>query len=74
VHDARPLVNAITGRHQMLLVLIHEPGPALQHDDDVKIIGVTVPSGAFLRRLLRAHQLGDDPAAGRFGYPQTPFF
>ena len=40
----------------------------------MKIIGMTVPSGAFFGRLSGLHQLRDDPAAGRFGDPQIAIF
>ena len=42
-------MNAIAGLDQGELVFIHEVGPALEHDHDVEISNMPVPTGAFLR-------------------------
>src|SRR5580704_11908908 len=46
VNDARSLVDTVPSGDKRHLVLIHEFGPALHHNDDLKIGDVLVPSGA----------------------------
>ena len=66
MRDAGLLVHAVPGGDEMLLVAIHEAGPAFGHNDDVKVSDMLVPAGAMLRRARRVglDQLGDDPPAG----------
>src|SRR5450830_1060822 len=45
MHDAGALVYAVAGFHQRHLILIHEAGPAFEHDDDVKVGFMPVPAG-----------------------------
>jgi uncharacterized cupin superfamily protein len=66
VDDARALAHAIAGFHQRELVVVHEPGSALQHYHDVKLGVVPVPSGACRGwREVGSHQLGQDPTVRR---------
>ena len=66
VDDARALVHAITGFHQREVVVVHEPGSALQHYPDVGFGIVPVPSGACPGwREVGSHQLGQDPTVRR---------
>src|ERR1700712_1379483 len=69
-----PLMHTIAGRDQVLLILIHELGPALQHDDDMEVGDMAMPSGTLLGRLLRPSQLGDDATAGCLCDPEVAIF
>ena len=60
-----PLVHAVAGRDERLLVFVHEAGPALEHQDDVEVGSVAVPAGALFRCHVGLDELGEDPAAGR---------
>ncbi len=62
MHDARALVHAVAGADQGFLVLIHEFGPALGHDDDMELRLMTVPAGAFFGRFIGPDYLSDDLA------------
>ena len=70
VHDARALMNAVAGRDQRLLVLVHEARPALQHDHDMEIGTMAVPAGAFFGCIVGIDQLREHLAGGRVGDSQ----
>src|ERR1700744_4095188 len=53
VPDARPLMDDITGLYQCRLVLVHEPRPALGHDDDLEIAIMAMPAGTVFPRPFR---------------------
>src|ERR1700732_3325744 len=63
---ARTLMNAIAGLDQGQLVFVHEASPTFEHDHDVEVGGVPMPTGASLRRLVRPDQLRNDFAARGF--------
>ena len=65
-------MNAIAGLDQGQLVFIHEASPTLEHDHDVEVGGVPMPTGASLRRLVRPDQLRNDFAARGFGDAEIP--
>ena len=67
MRDAGPLMHAVAGGHQMLLVFVHELRPAFCHENDVELGLVAMPAGAFFRRLTGLHQLRDDSSAGGAG-------
>lgn len=69
-----PLVHAVAGGDQVLLVFVHEAGPALQHDDDVEIGGVLMPARAFFRCLDGPDELCDHPAARGIGDSKVTIF
>ena len=64
---ARTLMNAIAGLDQGQLVFVHEAGPTLEHDHDVEIGDMPVPTGAFLRWLVGPDQRRNDFAARGLG-------
>lgn len=67
MRDPRPLVHAGASGHEVFLVLIHEFGPAFEHQNDVEFGLMLAPSGAVFRVLIRFRQLRDDPSAGGGG-------
>src|SRR3984893_13643219 len=69
---ARALMNAIAGLDQGELVFIHEASPTLEHDHDVEIGDMPVPTGAFLRWLVRPDQRRNNFAARGFGDAKIP--
>ena len=69
---AGTLMNAIAGLDQGQLVFIHEAGPTLEHDHDVEIGDMPVPTGAFLRWLVGLDQRRNDFAAGGLGDAKIP--
>ena len=71
VHDARPLVHAVAGRDQRLLVAVHEARPALEHDDDVEVRLMAVPSGALFRCVIGPHELREHPPAVASATPRS---
>ena len=62
VGDPRPLMHAVAGGNQMLLAFVHEPRPALQHDDDVEVGDVLMPAGAFDRADCSPSPVARSPA------------
>ena len=64
MHHAGALVHHVAGFDQRDLVLVHELGPALHHDHDLKIADVIVPAGAIGGRQVRLDQMSDDLAVG----------
>jgi polyhydroxyalkanoate depolymerase len=68
---ARTLMNAIAGIDQGQLVFIHEASPTFEHDHDVEVGDVLMPTGASLRWLVRPDQLRND--LGDEAAYSTPF-
>ena len=65
-------MNAIAGLDQGQLVFVHEASPTLEHDHDVEVGDVPMPTGAGLRWLVRPDQLRNDFAACGFSDAKIP--
>jgi hypothetical protein len=68
VANAGALMHAVACRDKSLFVLVHEPGPALNHVYDVKFCFVDVPTSALLGSTVGFNELNQKSTSGGLGY------
>jgi hypothetical protein len=69
--DTWGLMHTITSRHECFLFLVHKSRPTSQHENNLKLSFVYVPTSSSFGRVRRTNEVGYHPSAGRIGDPEV---